>query len=237
MASDILFEQADWPLLPEIPDDCVCGWVNAQGLVIGLRHLGRDKLLRERLADLEAMRDRYRTRFAAQGMGLVESDILNLDGAPAVRTVAKLLLEPTRAAYAGTIALPLPTDSYVFNLAAVEPDAQAARDQEVWLSVSENLQRQGYTLETSTPLPGQPSDSSRATAIWKNFTTGSVLSWAQDPYRPNYQGPCLRTMAEAADYDTQFPTHPLSQIRAALQCLASHVRLSPDLKRRLHSSD
>lgn len=44
---------------------------------------------------------------------------------------------------------------------------------------------------------------------------GGIIStcWAQDPYDPGYGKGLLRNLSENREYDTLFPTHPLSQAR------------------------
>jgi hypothetical protein len=232
MPSDLIFEHPDWSLIQEPPENCESGWVNGNGLVIGLQHFGPDAPLRERLTDVTAARDHYRAGFAAQGMGLVQCDLLNLDRAQAVQAIGKIILKPRGAAYVGTIALPLPQESYVLNVAAQETGITGLRETAVMLKATTDLERQGYSLEPPPEVKaGQPPGAKLAIA-WKNTQTGSVLRWAQDPYELDYEGPCLRNMADAPENDKRFAGHPLTQVRATLQCLVQSIKLSAHLKKR-----
>src|SRR6266576_1146758 len=109
MPSDILFEHPDWTVMQQPPNNCECAWTASDGSVIVLSHLGQDKGLRDRISDVKGVRDHYRAGFAKQGMGLIECEVVEFEGVRAVRAIGKVIMQPTRAAYAGTIALPLPT--------------------------------------------------------------------------------------------------------------------------------
>ena len=229
MPSDIFFEHPDWTLMPQPPNNCECAWTNSEGLVIGLNHLGQDKGLRDRMSDVKAVRDHYRAGFAKQGMGLIECDVLDIEGMPAVRAIGKVILQPTRAAYAGTIALPLPKESYVLNVIVQEAGITGIRETSVMLKISTELEKRGFALD----LPSEDkSKENKAPINWRNASTGAVLQWTQDPYDPEIQGPCLRNMADAPEHDAGFPQHPLSRVRKALQCLTQGIGLSPELKTR-----
>jgi len=233
MAEDISLKHPSWSLLPVPPARCKCGWVNNQGMVITLHHLGADSALHARMNDLRAVRDHYRASFAKQGMGLIECDVLQLQDVQAVRAIAKLVMPPKGAAYAGTIALPLHKESYVFNMVAKELGITGIRETAVTLKTATELEKQGYTLDL--PIESEPNRqaiTAKAPIAWKNATTGRVVRWAQDPYDPAFNGRCLRNLSDAPEHDAGFPEHPLSQVRAALECLTQGVRLSVGLKRR-----
>lgn len=215
--------------MPQAPKNCECGWVNDQGMVICLSHFGPDKGLRDRMSDVKSVRDHYRAGFAKEGSGLIECDVCEFEGVRGVRAIGKLLLQPNGAAYAGTIAMPLPKESYVFNLVAKERGITGLREAAVMLKMTAELEKQGFTL--NVPPPDQ-SQTKVARFSWRNASTGALIYWEQDPYDPDWRGPCLRNLADAPEHDSGFPEHPVSRIRAALQCLAQGMRLSPELKKR-----
>lgn len=233
MPNSLCFAHSDWSPSPQTPENCESAWVDNQGVVIGLQHFGADKPLRDRLTNVKAVRDHYRTSFAAQGMGLIECELIEIDEVRAVRAIGKIILQPVRAAYVGTIALPLPQESYVFNVAAQEDGISGIREAAVWLKESSELEQQGYEPDLPPEHEiGQQEGTSRASMAWKHLQTGSLLHWAQDPYDPDFDGPCLRNMADDSKHDSGFPQHPLSRVRFALQCLAQGVKASPDLKQK-----
>jgi hypothetical protein len=181
--------------------------------------------------DLKAVRDHYRASFAKQGMGLIECDVFQLEAVPAVRAIAKLVVPQKGAAYAGTVALPLLKESYVFNTVAKEHEITGIRETAVMLKMSTEFEKREYALDLP-PESGQQEESAKEPIVWKNAVTGAVMQWAQDPYEPEFKGPCLRNLADSPDHDARFPEHPLSRVRAALQCLIQGVRLSAGLKHR-----
>src|SRR6266446_4152503 len=174
MPSDILFEHPDWTVMPQPPNNCESAWKNSDGLVIALNHLEHDKGLRERIGEVNAVRDHYRTGFAKQGMGLIECDVFDVEGVRAVRAIGKVLLQPTGAAYAGTIALPLPKESYVLNVVAREAGITGIRETAVWLKVRTELEKDGFALD----LPSEEqSTANKAPINWSNASTGAILPW------------------------------------------------------------
>lgn len=190
-------------------------------MMIGLQHFGPDKHLRDRLSEFRAVRDHYRTGFAVQGIGLIECNLLDLGGLQAVGAIGKIILQPTHAAYVGTLALPLPEDSYVFNVGAEEIGISGVRDTAIFIKTSTELEAQGYVPDV--PEQGMP-------MLWKHPQTGTEVRWAQDPYEPAYEGPCLRNLADAPEHDGKFPEHPLSRVRFALNCLVQGVTLPTEVK-------
>jgi hypothetical protein len=185
------------------------------------------------MSDVAAVRDHYRTGIAKQGMGLVECDTFEIEGVPAVRAVGKIILKPIRAAYAGTIAMPLPHESYVFNIVAQEAGISGMRETAIMLKVSTELEKQGFALTRPPEKPSESqSDPEKAPITWRNAATGAVLPWAQDPYDSKCSGPCLCNMADSSEHDSMFPQHPLSRVRAALQCLAQEIKLTDSLRKR-----
>jgi hypothetical protein len=228
MPGDISFEHPDWSLVPEPPAGCACGWANSQGMLILLNHLGLDRALRNRMSNPKAVRDHSRAGFAMRGMGLIECDVLQLQGVQAVRAIAKVVKAPKGAAYAGTVALPLPKESYVFNMSAREGGITGIRETAVMLKISTDLEKQGYALD----LPNEAQAKPGTPIAWKNATTGAVIRWAEDPYLPAFNGPSLRNLADAPEHDAGLPEHPLSLVRAALKCLTEGLTLSDALKQR-----
>lgn len=232
MSSDITLDHPDWTLAPNKPNNCECAWVNREGLGVILQHFGPDKGLRDRLSDLQGVRGHYRSGFAKEGIGLIECDVFDVEGVPAVRAIGKIISQPAGAAYAGTIALPLPQESYVFNLAAEETGITGVREAAVMIRMMRELEGKGFTrIDPPQEQPGAATPAHKP-IVWRNAATGEELPWAQDPYDAACEGPCLRNLADAPEHDVGFPQHPLSRVRAALQNLVECVRLSDGLKRR-----
>ncbi|HEX9047724.1 MAG TPA: hypothetical protein VF988_11925 [Verrucomicrobiae bacterium] len=214
------------------PDGCESAWTNGPE-TIGVYHLGLDKNLRDRLDDLNAVRDYYRTIFAKDGIGLIECNLIEIEGVRAAQAIGKIILPQEGAAYAGTVAVPMPRESYVFNTLAREIGVTGLRETIVMLKLSKDLETQGYVLHTPV---AEPPGSSREAAphpiFWKNAATGEIQRWCQDPYDPDYNGPCLRNLADAPEFDEKLPDHPLSRVRATLRELVQDLRFSPSLKNR-----
>jgi hypothetical protein len=233
MPDDILFENPDWHPVSPLPKGCESAWTNSRGAVY-VYHLGLDRGLRDRLNDIKAVRDYYRTTFTKDGIGLIECDVVEVEGERAVRAIGKAIRPPNGATYVGTVAVPMARESYVFNVLAQERGATGLRESVVMLKLSKELEAQGYVLDLPSDEPPEPpGKAAKPQPIhWKNPTTGAVQRWCQDPYEPDYEGPCLRNLADAPEHDERLPDHPLSQVRATLRALAQYVRFSPELKKR-----
>lgn len=229
MSNDILFKHPDWVIMPQPPSGCECAWRDSSGTVIVLNHLGRDQALRGRMGDVGSARNHYRASFAEEGIGLIECDLFDLDGVRAVRAIGKSIRQPGGATYIGTIALPLPKESYVLNVLARESGITGVRETVVVAEMMNELGKQGFALDLP---PDSESGANKAPLIWKNASTGGAVHWMQDPYDSEIQGPCLRNLADAPEYDAKFPQHPLSRVRAALQCLTQGIQFSAELKKR-----
>ena len=58
---------------------------------------------------------------------------------------------------------------------------------------------------------------------------GEVKGWFQDPYDPEYKGIVLRSVADDEKYDSLFPTHPLSKVRAILKQIQDSIEYEEEI--------
>lgn len=150
--------------------------------------------------NIEVLRDFYRTQIAAANGGLVEVELIQLNGIDVVRTIFKIPQEPSGMTYLASLTIPFKNYSYVVKIQAPEVGATGMRDS----SIAMKLMSKG---EISIGEEGYE-------------------GWAADPYDSEFKVGALMNKSEAVEYDEQFPNHPLSQVRQLLPKLEQEIHFS-----------
>jgi hypothetical protein len=152
-------------------------------------------------ADVEALRMYCRQVAEDQGAGLVEASVVLGQLGPMIQIIYKQLDRPAFT-FTGMQIITLPKTSLIWSVVAREKGTTGVRE----AVVTKSLFDQGLlTLE-----------------LYEH-------SWACDPYDPHYRAvdrSVLRYMSDDASYDTQFPGHPLSKVRAVLRELSRESDLA-----------
>jgi len=60
---------------------------------------------------------------------------------------------------------------------------------------------------------------------------GELIGWMADPYDASVSLPLMRNLAEAPEFDEEFPDHPLSRSRRILAQIEASARLADELKK------
>jgi len=152
------------------------------------------------ISDENAVREHYRDSFAAAGIGILQCDLSETNGHKSVKTIGKINESGEPAGYIGSLAIPLSDRSFVFNLFSQEIGITGVRETEVWVK----LKLDGHKFEVDTE-------------------SGKMIGWTQDPYFPDYDGPCLRNLSDSEEYDDQFPDHPLTKVRKRINELPRYI--------------
>ena len=198
-------DETVWEPVPEQGDPTTKVWHDGDGVTLVLNSIGFDRDLFSRLSDEQAVREYYRDQFAEQSIGIVECNVLEKDGKQIVKTIGKSISEGQPVTYIASVAIPLSDRSYVFSLYAQEQGITGVRD----TAIMTKLMLEGHLCDP-------------------DIESGTILGWAQDPYFPEYQGPCLRNLSEDEKYDPEFPDHPLSKVRMQVNKLVEFITLSTD---------
>jgi hypothetical protein len=186
----IEIDESVWTKWPEGSDRGAETWHDGNGVALSFNAIGFDRDLYPKLADELSVREYYRDMFAANDMGIVECNVLEKNGTKLVKVIAKKVAQHEPARYIGSIAIPLSDRSFVFSLIAEESGITGYREAIVFAKLSKD----DRTIELDSEA-------------------GLIHGWNQDPYFPEYQGPCLRNLAEDEKYDHEFPDHPLTKVR------------------------
>ncbi|MEJ2611466.1 MAG: hypothetical protein P8179_15635 [Candidatus Thiodiazotropha sp.] len=198
----IKVDETIWMGLPQSSQGNVNKWHDGNGVQLILDSIGFDEALYTRLSDEVLVREYYRDNFAKQGIGIVQCDLVTVSGQRAVKTVGKRIIQGEPALYIGSLAIPMSDRSFVLSLYSQEAGTTGIRDTIIFSKLSS---------ERGDLVPDPDS--------------GRVTGWAQDPYFPEYNGPCLRNLSESEEYDNQFPDHPLTKVRERIRELVASVEL------------
>ena len=133
-------------------------------------------------------------------IGLVECNVLEENGERFVKAIGKHTTDEGCSSYLGTLAIPLSDRSFVFSLHARELGLTGYRA----ATILDKLIREGHSIELDP-------------------VTRQIRGWAQDPYFPDYQGPCLRNLSEDEKFDHLFPEHPLTKVRFRINEIVDFV--------------
>lgn len=191
----------------ESNDSGVKSWHDENGTQLVLNSIGYDADLYPKLKSLDAVRVYYRDCFAEQGIGIIECEISETNNTPCVKVIGKKISQGKPGLYIGSLAIPLTDKSFVLSLYSQEQGVTGVRD----TTVLTRLMQNGDEFEPDAE-------------------TGKMKGWAQDPYFPDYDGPCLKNRSEDRVYDSDFPDHPLSKVRNHLDLLLKTVVLENSTK-------
>ncbi|WHI47257.1 hypothetical protein [Microbulbifer sp. VAAF005] len=198
----IKVDEAIWVSIPQDSREDSLKWHDGNGVQLVLHSIGFDEALYSRLTNEMLAREYYRDNFAEQGIGIVQCDLVTVSGQKAVKTIGKKIVQGQPALYIGSLAIPMSDRSFVLSLYSQEAGITGMRDTVLFSKLSSE----------SDKLKPDPD-------------SGKMIGWAQDPYFPKYDGPCLRNLSESEDYDNQFPNHPLTKVRSRIGELVASVEV------------
>ncbi|GAA1554267.1 hypothetical protein GCM10009678_41610 [Actinomadura kijaniata] len=159
------------------------------------------------LEDQDRLRRAIAAHVAASGGGLVELDVIGLDGLAAVAQIVKMRIpdQPTGVVYLGSFTVPRADRSLVLKVQCMERGVTGMRDSVVMNRFMAE-HGQGRPLEEVMRM------------------------WAQHPYDPTIQGGLPRNWSEEPGWDPHFPDHPLSRARRIMHAVAPTIEIHPDFK-------
>jgi hypothetical protein len=174
--------------------------------VVTLYYLTKRQSLRAVPEELDSIRAASRQQAARYGGAIVEVDLCMLNGAAAVREILKI------------------PDRYGLFRLVVDPACRLRL-----LAVGG-----GYLLS----VPGREKGVTgvRDTAIFAKLMQSGEIAFEEegdssknsmgDPYDPSIVGVPAGNRADDEAYDSQFPDHPLSRVRALMRQIESSLRIS-----------
>lgn len=144
-----------------------------------------------------ALRTFYRIQLKEGRGGLIEVEKETLKGVSVIKTVFKVPQDPEGTTYLGSWTLPFKKCSFVIKVQAAEIDGLGDREKIIAarLLLEDEIRQKGDTYE----------------------------DWASDPYKKEYEEGTLMNRSEEAEFDKEFPEHPLTQVRKVLDLIGKGI--------------
>ena len=193
-----------WSLQESGPYERV--WVNELGDALVIHYEEGAPDLGGAWSRLDRIRDAVRASLEEAG-ALVEVEADELDSLPVLRYILKFPQEPHGMTYLGSWTIPRRDFCLRIRVICREHEPTGVRDTIVW-SLSGGAGEDESSTEELDPFRG----------------------WSGDPYDPKHVAPILRNRSDDEEWDTQFPQHPLSRVRATLREIKASFRGSEDLR-------
>src|SRR5262245_57952752 len=193
-------------LIPRGERDGLRLWHTPEGDGIGLHYFPIPPDIEADLRSVDAVRAHCRTRTAQVGAAIIEVDVLQIDGCPALRQIIKVPQQQGGMGYIGSIILPFHDFSYVLKIQCLELGTTGFRDAIV-------LDRMMAAGE-----------------VQFDVTTRTMRGWMQDPYDPSIRDVFARNLSEAEEYDEHFPDHPLSRLRGWMRRVQPTLRVGDEVR-------
>ena len=197
---DVDVKLDDWHLAGR--DGSVIQYDHQNGDVFSINFFDKQPDIGAPLNDVAGIRNFYRQMLIPNNMALLECDVLSLGGVPSVYMLAKLLMEPRGFVFLASYTIPRQKHSFVLKYQAVESGMTGVREAAVM-----------------SMLPTPEIDES----------TNRIVGWCADPYDNLLEYPVMRNKADAVEYDSKFPDHPLSRTREFMKQLPQRITLSDNL--------
>lgn len=182
-------------------------WTNSDGDAVIVNFFSLPPDLPAAVEDLQRLREAMSALTAAHGGGLVELDVVTLDGIQAIQQVVKLpdSSRQTGVVYIGSFIVPRANCSAVLRIQCFEGPVTGIREAIV-------------------------ADKFLAEHSGGNSVDDIMAGWAQHPYASGIRGGLPRNRADDQQWDEKFPGHPLSRARRVLDAIRPSVRLDRNFK-------
>lgn len=181
----LTFDETDFE--SQVGRDGVLIWLTPKGDGLGLFYFAVPPDIEANLENVDGVRAFYARSAHEAGLGVVETEVVTVDGCVAVRTIFKLAQGQTGRTYLGALTFPFRNFSYVFKVQSPERGVTGIRESAVLATL---MSRGTPALDTNT---------------------GQLSGWLDAPYDSNEAGPMTRNISERPEYDALFPEHPLSR--------------------------
>ena len=208
----ISFNATGWFEQPKAQPPRLRVWHNQSRDGIGLYYFNIPPSIPAPLEDIDRLRHHQRLEFGNTA-GLIELNVILLDGVPAFRQIIKIPQTPTGITYLGGYTIPRRDFSFALRIQCQEYGTTGIREAFVMARL----------LETGQLSLSQVKADGAASM--------NETNWASDPYDPSFKGAILRNLAEDEQYDALFPDHPLSRLRHYINQLEPTIRIADEVKK------
>ena len=147
------------------------------------------------------IRQIYRETLGEHG-GIVSVEPVTISSIKSIETIFKLQQKPTGMTYIASLTIPLRDFSFVVKFQCPEVGITGIRDAAIFLKLKPGL---------------------------KCGPNGAPHGWFKDPYAARYDSQARYNLSDAAQYDADFPDHPLSRARRHLGSLKTCLHVEKAL--------
>ena len=163
------------------------------------------------------LRNYFRSQCAAPDSGIVEVDVVSIQGVSCGRMIVKARMQPTGFTFQGTIVIPKHDFSFVNRVQCLEQGPTGMREAAIMLVEMPNPEYEPDPHQAPHPL------------FPNAIPAGRIKGWFKDPYDSAFDSTALRTLSDDVKYDSRFSTHPLSRARRKIDSVIASVRLGSDV--------
>jgi hypothetical protein len=180
-------------------------WATPAGDRVGFRYSALKPDIDADVRSVDAIRHVARSKAAAVGAAIIEVNITTLDGCLALRQIFKFPQQPHGMTYLGSLHLPFRDFNFMVKVQCHEWGLTGVRDSVI--------------LNEAWADGRVPSDA------------GGLHGWMHDPYDPALNNGFHYNLSEASEYDSRFPTHPLTRLRSVLGHLEQTIQVTSEVRR------
>ncbi len=156
------------------------------------------------IKNIELLRKANRQAIVNVNGGLIEVDLIQKKTMTLVKTIFKLPQQKAGMIYNASLTLPFRTCSFIFKVQAMESGMTGIRE----AMVADRLLKENII----------------------SVDENGFSNWFSDPYDDSFQGGTLMNKAEHFNYDVEFPTHPLTQVRHLLKQIEDGLQWRNELE-------
>lgn len=194
----LYFDTTGW--VPEPMTDEMMLWKNSRGQILSLHFFDLPPDIPCQLTDVDGLRAAYREELSAAGAALISADVFPVGRLDCVSLIFKAPRQPQGMVYVGSLTFPFDDFSFVIKLECSEWGTTGVRD----AMVLDMLMQQG--------------------AVVFDSATQMIIGWASDPYDRTFTAPLLSNRSDDQAYDSMFPDHPLTDVRAHISRVLMTLR-------------
>ncbi len=157
------------------------------------------------LQNIDKLRNYYREQIANANGGLIQVDLIEIDGFNIIKTIFKVQQEESGITYLTSLTIPFNSCSYVIKIQAPEIGDTGMRES----LIADQLLKEGII----------------------NIDESGYTGWSNDPYLEDFSKGLPMNLSESLKYDKDFPKHPLSITRNLISQIEVEIELRNPLKK------
>ncbi|GAB5416877.1 MAG: hypothetical protein Crog4KO_17440 [Crocinitomicaceae bacterium] len=200
--SDIEIPSFDWNLTQDTAE--LKQWINAdQTMAVSINFFNLKPDLPP-LNEIKVVRDYYRKQLEHANGGLLQTDLIEINGFKVIKTLFKIQPDDASLTYLSSLTIPFDSHSYVIKIQAPEYGVTGIRTS----VIADRLLKEKVILPSETGYEG----------------------WNIDPYDVTLKRANLMNLSENSEHDDEFPSHPLSMSRKLMTQIESELHFNDVLR-------